>query len=171
MTPRDIILQGREAWDGFWKARNRRERGFLLAATIVCVIGLIYSLLIEPPLARRDALLKSLPALRQQAAQMQQLSRQAQQFATAPQAASVALTRDALDASLKNLGLAASSINISERSVQLQFASASLANLLAWLQQVQAQRLSVLETSMETVANTDTVKATVMLTKTEEEQQ
>jgi general secretion pathway protein M len=170
MTLRENTLQMRESWNAFWKARNRRERHFLQAAIAAIVIGALYALAIDPALTQRTALEKSLPLLRQQSTQMQRLS---QQLATIPPSASSPsdLTRDTLETSLKSRGLTANEINVSDRTVQLQFASASLVRLLAWLEQAQTQRLSVTDADIQTVANTDTVKATVMLTRTTEEQQ
>lgn len=170
MTLRDTALQARTTWAVFWKARNRRERSFLLAALAVCVIGAVYALLIEPALTQRAALEKSLPMLRQQAAQMRQLSQQVAQLPAA-QPASTAFNREAIETSLKGLGLTPTEINVSDRTVQLQFASASLAHLLMWMEQVQAARLSVTETDIQTLAGTETVKATLTLIKTNEETQ
>jgi type II secretory pathway component PulM len=170
MSLRENSMQLREAWNTFWKARNRRERHFLQAAIAAAVIGALYGLAIDPAWTQRAALEKSLPLLRQQSTQMHHL---AQQLAAVPPASSSPsdLTRDTLEASLKSRGLTANEINVSDRTVQLQFASASLVRLLAWLEQAQTQRLSVTDADIQTLANTDAVKATVMLTRTIEEQQ
>ena len=172
MSLRENSMQLREAWNTFWKARNRRERHFLQAAIAAAVIGALYGLAIEPAWTQRAALEKSLPLLRHQSTQMHHL---AQQLAAVPPASSSPspsdLTRDTLEASLKSRGLTANEINVSDRTVQLQFASASLVRLLAWLEQAQTQRLSVTDADIQTLANTDAVKATVMLTRTIEEQQ
>jgi len=170
MSLRENSMQLREAWNTFWKARNRRERHFLQAAIAAAVIGALYGLAIDPAWTQRAALEKSLPLLRQQSTQMHHL---AQQLAAIPPASSSPsdLTRDTLEASLKSRGLTANEINVSDRTVQLQFASASLVRLLAWLEQAQTQRLSVTDADIQTLANTDAVKATVMLTRTIEEQQ
>jgi general secretion pathway protein M len=170
MTMRDTVLQARTAWTVFWKARNRRERSFLIAATAACVIAAVYALLIEPALTKRVSLEKNLPLLRQQAAQMQRLSQQVTQLPAA-QPFATGFSRQTVETSLKGLGLTPTEINVSDRTVQLQFASASLAHLLMWMEQVQAERLSVTETDIQTLAGTETVKARVTLIKTSEEMQ
>jgi general secretion pathway protein M len=176
MTIRDSLTRVNDAWNAFWKARNRRERSMLMTAVAVCVFGLLYVLLIDPAVNGTASLGKSLPLLRQQAAQMRQLATQVSQ--SPPQeaptdgeaAAPLTLTREALDASLKGAGLNASGIDISERGVRLQFSSVPPAGLIAWLEQAQAQRLSVTETQIDMQSN-ETAKASVTLTKTEEERQ
>ena len=165
MTLRDDSVQAAAAWSNFWRARNKRERSFLLAAIFVCLLGATYALLIEPALTQRAALQKSLPLLRQQTVQMHQLAQQAKQLPAAPQSASDEFTRDTLEISLKSLGLVAEKINVSDRSAQLEFASAPLASLLTWLELAQTQGLSVTETDMQVLTNADRVKATVTLTK------
>jgi len=77
MNLRDASVQAAAAWSDFWRARNQRERSFLLAAIFVCLLGATYALLIEPALTQRVALQKSLPLLRQHTVQMQQLAQQA----------------------------------------------------------------------------------------------
>jgi general secretion pathway protein M len=176
MTIADSFTRAGDAWNAFWKARNRRERSMLMTAAAVCVFGILYVLLIDPAVNGTASLSKSLPLLRQQAAQMRQLATQVSQqprqetVSDSEPAAPLSLTREALDASLKGAGLSASGIDISERGVRLQFASVAPAGLIAWLEQAQAQRLTVTETQIDMQSN-ETAKASVTLTKTEEERQ
>jgi general secretion pathway protein M len=169
----------RETWNGFWKARNRRERSMLIAALAVCVFGGLYVLLIDPAVNGTSSLRKSLPLLRQQAAQMRQLAQQLSRQPAAPHEESVesepavpiALTRESVDASLKAAGLNATGVDVSESGMRLQFASVPPAGLIAWLEQAQAQQLSVSEAEIDIPAEGEMAKANVTLTKTEEERQ
>jgi general secretion pathway protein M len=190
MRVRQTVTRANDAWNAFWRARNWRERSMLMTAAVVCVFGLLYVLLIDPAVSGTASLSKSLPLLRQQAAQMRQLATQVtQQAQEQPRAQSksqadtqaetqangepvppLTLTRDAIDASLKRAGLSAAGISVSERGVQLQFASTPPAGLIAWLEQVEAQQLSVSEAQIDMLSN-EAAKASVTLTKTEEERQ
>lgn len=176
MTLKHSIMRANDAWNAFWKARNRRERSMLMAAAAVCAFGLLYALLIDPAVNGTASLRKSLPLLRQQTAQMRQLAAQLPQKSKQKQQGEgepvqpLVLTREALDASLKRAGLHAGGIDVSERGVRLQFASAPPAGLIAWLEQAQGQHLSVMEAQIDMLSN-EAAKASLTMTKTEEERQ
>jgi len=70
MTNPPIVVRYRQALADFWGARNERERKQLLLAAIVVVFGLTYMLLLEPAYLGGKQLQKSLPTLRQQAAEV-----------------------------------------------------------------------------------------------------
>lgn len=180
MTARDSLGRMSHAWNAFWKARNRRERSMLIAALAVCVFGALYALTIDPAVSGTDSLRKSLPLLRQQAAQMRQLAQQLSRQPVAPPReaaaegeppAPIAMTRESVDASLKLAGLSAAGIDVSESGMRLQFASVPPAGLIAWLEQAQGQQLSVSEAQIDIPAEGEMAKASVTLTKTEEERQ
>lgn len=172
----DAIARANDAWTVFWKARNRRERSMLMTAAAVCVFGLLYVLLIDPAVNGTASLRKSLPLLRQQAAQMRQLAAQvsrqpAQQTQEGSEPAPpFTLTREALEASLRAAGLNANGIDVDERGARLQFASAPPSSLLAWLEQAQSQQLAVADAQIDMLSS-ETAKASLTLTRKEEEQQ
>jgi general secretion pathway protein M len=177
MTIKDSVTRVGDAWNAFWKARNRRERSMLMTAAAVCAFGMLYVLLIDPAVTGTASLSKSLPLLRQQAAQMRQLAtqmsqqpRQAVQQTESAPAPPLASTREAFVASLRAAGLSANGIDIDERGVRLQFASVPSIGLIAWLEQAQAQHFFVADAQIDMLSN-DTAKASLTLTKTEEEQQ
>lgn len=159
------------AWNAFWNARNPRERRMLALALVACLAALLYLLLIEPATTGRDALRRDLPALRQQAVQMQSMAQQASRLTQAPPPQPLALSQPALLASLQRGGINADNITTTERSARLQVSAASLSDLLAWLEQVHTQRLSVSEATIDTLPDAATVKASITLIQGQEEQQ
>lgn len=148
----------------FWRERNARERKAIVLAALVIVLALIYSIFIGPALAGRAQLEKALPALRQQAAELQLLSKQATALAgvTAPPA--VVITKDSLEAALTRRGLKPQSVVLTGELVKLQFESASFAGIVNWLDEMQKNaRLSVVEANIEALAPVDMVNATLTL--------
>ena len=184
MNPREAWQRARAAWQGFWRARNRRERNMLLAGAAACALAATYALLIAPAVTGTAALRRGLPALRQQAAQMRQLAAQAAQqkagrkagpeAAAAPAAADqapLAMTRESIKASLQAAGLAADGIDVTGQTARLQFAAAAAAGLIAWLEQAQAQSLTVTDVDITMQDDGRTASGTVTLATTEEERQ
>ena len=148
----------------FWRERNARERKAIALAALVIVLALIYSIFIGPALAGRAQLEKAVPALRQQAAELQLLSKQATALAgvTAPPA--VVITKDSLEAALTRRGLKPQSVVLTGELVKLQFESASFAGIVNWLDEMQKNaRLSVVEANIEALAPVDMVNATLTL--------
>ncbi len=148
----------------FWRERNARERKAIALAALVIVLALIYSIFIGPALAGRAQLEKALPALRQQAAELQLLSKQATALAgvTAPPA--VVITKDSLEAALTRRVMKPQSVVLTGELVKLQFESASFAGIVNWLDEMQKNaRLSVVEANIEALAPVDMVNATLTL--------
>jgi general secretion pathway protein M len=166
-----LFAQLGESIQTFWLARDARERKMLAAAILICMFGAIYALAIDPALTGRTLLKRDLPRLRQQAAQMRQLSSQATQLAAMPKTSSAPLTRSTIEASLKQAGLNAAEIVVSDRNVRLQFSAAPFDVLLGWLEQMQAQQLFASDVDIALISNTNTAKATISLVQRQEEQQ
>lgn len=162
-------IQGiRQSALGFWSARNARERSLLALAGAVVLVGLIYLLLIDPALSARDDLRQRLPVLRQQAAELQALTREASSAGTRAAAPAPAVTRESLEASLARRALKAQEINVGGELVRLRFEAASFAALVEWLSEAhRSMRLAVAEAAVETKAEAgnqaDTVSATLTL--------
>lgn len=155
-----------QAFSGFWNERNQRERRMLSLAAAVVVLGLLYALLIDPALSGRADLEKRLPAMRQQAAEVQALARQA---ANAPAAATNTapappMTRESLEASLSRKGIKAQNLSVTGELAKAQFSGVSFAALVDWLTELQGvPRISVLDANVEAQAQPDTVNATLTL--------
>ncbi|HEY8607078.1 MAG TPA: type II secretion system protein GspM [Noviherbaspirillum sp.] len=157
----------------FWNDRNQRERRMLAAAAAVVVLGLIYALLIDPALSGRGDLEKRLPALRQQAAEVQALAKQARDVPAAPAAAAPAtpMTRESLETALSRKGLKAQNLSVTGELAKVQLNGVPFSALVDWLVEMQgAPRVSVLDANIEAQAQPDTVNATLTLRQQRGEQ-
>ena len=154
----------KQSFTTFWNERNRREQNMLLVALVVVVFGLIYALLIDPAVSGRADLKNRLPALRQQAAEVQAL---AKQVATMDRKAAVSVpmpTRESVEASLARKGLQAQNLTLSGEMVRLQLNNASFASLADWLTEMQrTARLSVAEANITALEQIDRVNAVLSL--------
>ncbi|RJF99902.1 type II secretion system protein M [Noviherbaspirillum saxi] len=155
----------RQSFSGFWSARNKREQNMLTAAAIVIVLGLLYVLLIDPALSGRKDLEKSLPALRQQAAEVQALSKEAAAAGTGTSTAPVPpMTRESLEASLASKGLKPQTLTLTGELAKLQLNAASFSGMVDWLADMQrTARVSVVDAIIEPQSQQDTVNATLTL--------
>ncbi|MDR2836986.1 MAG: type II secretion system protein M [Azonexus sp.] len=146
----------------FWNDRNRREQQGLAVAGAVVAFCLVYGLLIDPALTGLSKLEKTLPALRQQAAEVQMLARQAGEQANVP--APPPVTQASLEAALARNGLKAESLSLSGDWVKAEFRGVSFAATVNWLDEMQkTARLTVVEANVEAEDRPDTVNATFSL--------
>lgn len=154
----------RERATAYWMARTAQERKFLLVGGIVAGLALLYLVLLEPALEGRDTLRRSLPELRQQAAQLEALAGEARAVAGAPAPAVAPLTRDALAASMKTRGLDPASLTMSGEYAKVQLNGVSFANLMAWLDaQRRESRLMVQDAQFSAQGAPGQVDATLTL--------
>ena len=123
----------RERAGSYWIARTAQERKFLLVGGGVVALALLYLVLLEPALTGREQLRRSLPEMRQQAAQLDALAAEARAVAAQPAPAVVPLTREALAASMTASGLNPASLSVSGEYTKVQLNGVSFANLMAWL--------------------------------------
>jgi len=133
MTIAAQIVALRERALAYWLGRTDQERKFLAVGLGVAVLALVYLLFIDPALTGREQLRRSLPELRQQAAQMQTLAAEAQALNAQPAPAVTPMTREGLMSSLSSRGLTASSLTLTGEYAKAQFDGVSFANLVAWL--------------------------------------
>jgi len=133
MTIAAQILALRERALAYWLARTDQERKFLAVGAGVAVLALVYLLFIDPALSGREQLRRSLPELRQQAAQMQTLAAEAQALNAQPAPAVTPMTREGLSSSLATRGLTAASLTLTGEFAKVQFDGVSFANLVAWM--------------------------------------
>ncbi|AIY43764.1 General secretion pathway protein M [Collimonas arenae] len=135
----------RQAWDriatpagAYWAQRNQRERRLLSVAGVVILLAIIYLLLLDPALNGRSRLQKDLPALRQQAAELQSLTAKAValsgQIAERPASP---LSKEAVESALKSKGLSAQSVTLNGDMAKVQLSSIAFAGLLDWLDDAQ----------------------------------
>ncbi|MEN3363657.1 MAG: ral secretion pathway protein [Burkholderiales bacterium] len=151
----------------FWGERNQRERNMISVAMIVVLVGLFYMLLIDPAMSGRASLQKNLPVLRQQAAEVQAMAKEASALAgksAGGAAAPAAITRESLEASLTRKGLKAQSVTVTGEIAKVQLASASFAGTVDWLDEMQRTAyLSVVDANIDAQPQPDTVNATITL--------
>lgn len=133
MTIAAKIGELRERALAYWIARTDQERKFLTIGGIVVVLAIVYSVLIDPALTGRAELQRSLPALRQQAAQLQTLAAEAQALAGQPAPSVTPMTREGLSSSMTQRGLTAASLTMTGEYAKIQFNGVSFANLMSWL--------------------------------------
>ena len=148
----------------FWTVRDARERALLTAAAAVMVLGLTYLLLFAPALAGREQLNLNLPLLRQQAAQMQSLAKEAALLSAKPIAQTAVMSKESLTAALTRNNLKAQNLMLSGDQVEVQLSAASFASTLTWLDEMQKTlRLSVVEANFVALDQPDMVNAKLTL--------
>ncbi len=148
----------------FWSERNQRERTMLIIAIAVVVAALLYLLLINPAISGRRDLQKKLPALRQQAAELQAMAKETATLSAKTSPPAAAVTKESLEASLTRRGLKPQSVSLTGDLAKVQLPAASFANITAWLNEMQqTTRLTVVEANVEALQQSDTVNATMTL--------
>lgn len=158
------IVALRERALAYWLARTEQERKFLAIGAAVVLVALVYALLLAPALEGRDRLQRSLPALRQQAAQLQTMAAEASTLAANPAPPPAPMTREALTASLAQRSLAPGSLTLTGEYAKVQFNNVSFANLVAWLDaQRRENRIQVQDAAFTGLPAAGQVDATLTL--------
>lgn len=148
----------------FWSARNPREQRMLLAGMLAILAALIYLLLIAPAQSGLERYRRSLPEIRQQVGQLQNL---AQEAATLPQADAAPpppLSRELVSASLQRRGLRAQDITIAGDTARLQLTAVSFSALLDWIAESRTSaQMVVTEVNLSAQAQPDVVSGMLAL--------
>lgn len=148
----------------FLAARDRRERILLGCGAALLVTALIYILLIDPALAGRTQLRKSLPSLHQQVAEAQALAGEALTLSSKTAAPVAAVSKQSIEASLGRRGLTAQSVLVTGDFVKVQLAAAPFAGIIGWLAELQTgARLAVSDATITALAEPGSVDATLTL--------
>lgn len=154
----------REWGVAFWQERKPRERNALGMALAVIVAVSLYAFVFTPLMVGRQRLEQSLPTLRQQAAEMQALSKQAATIVDAVATPVPTPTKETIQSSLQERGLKAQSIVIDGGLARVQLMAVSFSSLLEWLNDAQkSARLGVVDASIVAQPAPDTVNATLTL--------
>lgn len=127
------VAQYRARFAALWLARTPQERRFLSIGGGVVLAALLYLILVAPAVEGRAALRRTLPQLRQQAAELQAMAQEARTLAQAPSTQVPVLSRDAVDASLRGRGLTPQSLSVTGEYIKLQLNNVPYAGLAAWL--------------------------------------
>ena len=148
----------------FWNARTAQERRFLSVGAVLAALLLFYAIFIGPALDGRAALRKSLPELRQQAAEMQALALQAGRVAQQTVLQVPPMTRDSLATSLAARGLNPASLSLTGEYAKLQLNGAQFAGLVNWLDALRREnRIAVQDASIVAQDTPGLVDATITL--------
>lgn len=159
-----LFHQSRQTFSEFWALRDARERTMLAMALLVVALAIVYALLVDPALSGRDRLNKDLPLLRQQVAQMQELSKQAAALSIKSAAALPPLSKDSIEAALARNGLKPQSVMLSGDFAKVQLATASFAGTMDWLDDMQKTALlSVVDANIVALPQPDMINATFTL--------
>lgn len=154
----------KEQAGAFWAARAPRERVMLSVGIAAVLLTIVYLALINPALTGRAQLQKSLPQLRQQAAELQGLSHQAAQLNAAGSAPVPPLTRETIEAGLGRRNIKPQSVLVSGDMIKIQLQGAPFSGVVGWLDEMQkTARTSLTEGTMEAQGGIDTVNATLTL--------
>ncbi|MYM40630.1 type II secretion system protein GspM [Duganella qianjiadongensis] len=148
----------------FWSARTEQERTFLRVGGLVLGAVLFYSVLVGPALEGRDKLRKSLPELRQQAAELQALGAQAVALRSQNSIAPSPMSRDTLASSLTTRGLSAQSLSVTGEYAKVQLNGVPFAALVVWLDAVRVEsKIQVQDASISAQDSAGMVNATLTL--------
>lgn len=159
-----VIDQATLSFSKFWEARETRERLTLTVAAVAIMLGLAYAVLIAPALNGREQLSKNLPQLRQQAALLQAMSREAATLAGKPDIPLTAFSEESIEAALARKGLKVQSVTLTGDLVRVQLPAVPFAGMLEWLDEMQkTAMLSVVQANIVALAQAGSVDATLTL--------
>lgn len=159
-----LMSQIQQNATAFWVERNARERKQLGLAAAVVVWALLYLLFIAPAISGRAQLEKTLPELRQQAAELQSLAKQATALSSVTATPVPPMTRETIEASLTSKGLKAQTVAPAGEVAKVQLSDVSFTGLLDWLDEIQkTSRITVVEANITAQPQTDIVNATLTL--------
>jgi general secretion pathway protein M len=158
------IAQYRERVKALWLARTEQERRFLSVGGAVVLLALLYLILVAPAAEGRAQLRRSLPQLRQQAAELQAMAQEAARLAAAPSTQATPLTREAVNTGLSSRSLTPQSLSMTGEYIKLQLNNVSFANLVTWLdEQRRANRVLVQDAVVTALPAAGQVDATLTL--------
>ena len=164
MNPASLLDQSRQSFSEFWSARDVRERAMLAVAALVVIFGFAYLILIDPALSGRDRLNKNLPVLRQQAAQLQALAKEAAALSGKSATPSIPMSKENIEAALVRNGLKPQSVMLTGDFAKVQLAAVSYTATLNWLDDMQKNALlSVVDANVVALSQADAVNATFTL--------
>jgi general secretion pathway protein M len=158
------IAQYRERAKALWLVRTEQERRFLSVGGAVVLLALLYLILVDPAVEGRAQLRRTLPQLRQQAAELQAMAQEAGNLARAPSTQVTPLTREAVNTGLSGRGLTPQSLSMTGEYIKLQLNNVSFANLVTWLdEQRRANRVLVQDAVVTGLPAAGQVDATLTL--------
>lgn len=159
-----FMTQMQQNLSNFWMERSARERKQISLALAVAGAALIYMLFVAPALSGRAQLEKSLPDLRVQATELQNLAKEASALSSVTATPVGPMSKEIIDASLASKGLKPQSVAAAGELMKVQLADVSFTGLLDWLDEIQKNlRITVVDANITAQAQSDIVNATVTL--------
>jgi general secretion pathway protein M len=160
----NAAAQYRERVKAMWLARTAQERRFLAVGGAVVLATLLYLILLAPAVEGRAQLRRTLPQLRQQAAELQSMAQEANTLARAPTVQVAPLTREAINAGLEGRGLKPQSLSVTGEYIKVQLNNVPFAGLAAWLdEQRRANRVLVQDAVVTALPTAGQVDAALTL--------
>jgi general secretion pathway protein M len=157
----------KDSLSAFWDERDAREKKLIMVAGTVIALALVYLVLINPALSGRKQLQKRLPVLREQAAELQVLAKQAMELRNTESSAPATTeppTEESIGTSLVHSGLKPRSIAQTGDGFKVVLPASSFSAVIAWLAEKQQDAgLVVSDAQFEAQSTTDTVNATFTL--------
>ena len=161
---RAVLAARQQAVQTFWSERTPQERKLLSIGAVVAGLALVYAVFFEPAWTGRSELQKSLPELRQNAAQLQALAREAGDLSRQAPVQVAPMTRASLEASLKARGLAPQSLSMTGEYARVQLNGVPFANVMLWLDGLRREgRIAVQEATITAQDKAGQVNATFSL--------
>lgn len=161
---RAALATRQQAMQAFWMERTAQERKLLTIGAVVAGVALVYAVFFEPAWNGRIALQKSLPELRQKAAVMQSLAREAEELSRQAPVQVAPMNREGLDVSLKARGLAPQSLSLTGEYARVQLNGVPFASVMLWLDGLRREgRIAVQDAKITAQAKAGLVDATISL--------
>ncbi|MFM2089357.1 MAG: hypothetical protein RLZZ237_4226 [Pseudomonadota bacterium] len=161
---RVALASRQQALQVFWTERTPQERKLLTTGGVVAGLALVYAIFFDPAWTGRTDLQKSLPELRQSAAQLQALALEAGDLARQTPLQVAAMSKESLGASLKAKGLTPQSLSVTGEYVRVQLNDVPFASVMLWLDGLRRQdRVAVQEAKITAQTKAGQVDATLTL--------
>ncbi|PMQ13958.1 type II secretion system protein GspM [Janthinobacterium sp. AD80] len=161
---RAVLAARQQAVQTFWSERTPQERKLLSIGAVVAGLALVYAVFFEPAWTGRSELQKSLPELRQNAAQLQALAREAGDLSRQAPVQVAQMTRASLEASLKARGLAPQSLSMTGEYARVQLTGVPFASVMLWLDGLRREgRIAVQEAKITAQTKAGLVDASLSL--------
>lgn len=161
---RAALAARQQSMQAFWAGRTAQERKLLSIGAAVAGVALVYAVFFEPAWNGRIALQKSLPELRQKAAVLQSLAREAGELSRQAPVQVASMNREGLDASLKARGLAPQSLSLTGEYARVQLNGVPFSNVMLWLDGLRREgRIAVQDAKITAQGKAGQVDATISL--------
>ncbi|WMW79092.1 type II secretion system protein GspM [Undibacterium cyanobacteriorum] len=153
-----------EQWRNSWEKRAPQERRILTIVAVLIVASVIYLVGIAPATQNRTQLEKSIPEMKQKAAQMNELVVQYKGLASSVADGVAPVTRELIEPTLVRRNIKTQSLSVTGELVRVQANVANYASVMEWLLEIQkAMRLTVEDIKITALTEPGQVSVVVTL--------